>query len=433
MKTLTPDKPKEATKGLESLFNEEEEPRKEETPSLPPAPQPEVKKEETAPPPAPEPEVKAEPEVEDDLDRPPPGTDARARESAAQVRAAENGRKLKALEAEHQEAKLEMDRLRSELEVTKKSASQQPQNYRPEDFTSHEAVTPLVKQITQDRDAFAKVQDPGIGKIVRAKFGHYMDKFMVADAADPETSVAADQQLRDEIAEDFRQAYKATNGDGYDEDEMNREAKTFVRSMVEVLVRNAGRTQEIQTKISDLAARAREGNLAQGVEVYQHHETDLRKSMEGVMGLPDTAIEDNPHSVEATVATLLRQPEWKKRYDAINSQVLELALGPKALTQAELDGMKNGGIDVREFTKNRQKAFLEKRRKLAAQISQALLLRGMWEQTSRDAAEFNDSKNVLNAISKAKPTAPSPPPPPEKKKASEFVSSIESHLREEGY
>lgn len=416
-------------KGLESLLNDDK-------PAPVPPPEPK-KKEESAPAPppeepAPQPEPEQEPEPEeDDLDRPPPGTDARARESAAQVRARENGQKLKALETEHQETKLELERLRSELEVAKK-APQGSQNFRPDDFARHETVAPLIKEIQLERDSFAEVQEHTlVGQVVRNKFGTYMEKFIKAGAADETTGQAVKSELRQEILTDFKDAYVKAVGDGYDEDEMNREAKSHLSAMLQVLVKNSGKTQDIQNRISDLAEKARAGNLAQGVEVYSHHETDLRKSITGIAELPQTAIDENPHTVEATVAILIKQPEWKKRFDNVTNEVLQLMLGPKPLSQAELDGMNKGGLSVKEFVKNREKAFLGKRRKLAAQIAQALLIRGLWEQTSRDAAEHNDGKEVLDALSKSKPADPAPPPPPAKKK--DAVSAIERHLTEEGW
>ena len=403
-----------------------------------PAPEP-VKKEPSPPKPAPEPDPKGEPPApeekpEDDInfDAPPPGSDEKTRETAAQKRARENGQALETLKTEHQETVLERNRLKEEIELLKKAGNGQAP-VRREDFLAHPEVGSLRREILTDRNAVAEVQSfSEAGSLLTQKFGSYMTDFIAKNAEQDQASAQAmDSDLRKAISEDFKTAFKQANGDGYDEAEMNAGAKEFTRDVLQLLVRNAGKTQQIEEKIGNLVSKAREGALAQNVEVYQFHENDLGTALDAIPGIPDTVIAENPHTVEATVAGLLKQPAWKERYDATRKQVLELLLGPRALTQKELDDMQAGGVDVKDFNKKRQKSFLERRKKLAVSITQSLLLRGLWEQTSRDAASHVDANAELDILSRGKPKAGDPPPAPQPKRpAGEFRSAVEDILDE---
>jgi hypothetical protein len=255
----------------------------------------------------------------------------------------------------------------------------------------------------------------------------------MAKTAEPDeaSARAMDAELRKEISNDFREAYRAANGENYDEAEMESGAKDFIRDVLPLIVRNAGKYREAQAKIDELASKAREGNLAQGVEVYQFHETDLSKALDAIPAIPEAVLKENPHSVESTVASLLKQDGWKERYDKTRKEVLELLLGPRAFSQAELDNMREGGVDIKEFQKKRQKGFLDRRRKLAVSITQALLLRGVWEQTAKDAEAYRSANDELDILHRSEPKTGDPEaPPPVKKSARDFVSAIDGHLEE---
>src|SRR4029079_10467884 len=118
------------------------------------------------------------------------------------------------------------------------------------------------------------------------------------------------------LKDDFREMYKEVHGIGYDQSEMDRGAQDYSREVLQLLVRNAGRTRQIEEKIGNLVHKAREGTLAQNVDVYSFHETDLGKAIDAIPGIPDDVIEENPHTVEATIAKLVKQDAWKDRYQA---------------------------------------------------------------------------------------------------------------------
>lgn len=377
-------------------------------------------------------EKPADKKVEGDdinFDNPPEGA-AKERESLAQQHARENGRALKETKTMLQERDLELNRVKEELETLRKAAPQN--NYREEDFARHPEVISIKRDILVDRDAVAQTQTHSeIGKVVVNKFGNYMSQFLAGKSeTDDVVASQIENNLRKSIGDDFKEAYKGVVGDDFDPREMESEARAFTKDMLQLIVRNAGKTEQIQEKLSTLVTKAREGNLAQGVEMYQAHESDIRSALKAIPEIPQAVIDENPHTVEATVAVLLKQPAWKERFESTEKQVLELILGPRALSQKELDAMQAGGVSVSDFSKQRQKSYIEKRRKLAVSITQALLLRGLWESTSRKASAHDDSHSELDALSRSKPKDPDPPAPkPVVRKASEFVSAIEEYLK----
>jgi hypothetical protein len=432
---------KEQDDRLNKLFSgediTEEPPKKEEPVKEEPAKEEPVKEE----PAKEEPPKKGVEEGDIDFTKPPEGTTEKERETAAQKRARENGQELATLKTTHQETLLELERLRAETETLKKSATQ-PQ-YREEDFLSHPEVAKITSAVINDRNSVAATQSvPEAGDILKSRFGNYMMDFIAQNAEDDQAAARAMQtKLHSRIAEDFKTAFiesKKKEDPEFDPSdinaaELNADAKVFTKDVLQLLVRNADKTQAVQDRISELSAKAREGMLAQGVEVYQHHETDLSTSIKAVEALPQVVIDQNPHSVEATVATLLKQPAWKARFEEVRRKVLELTLGPRALTQEDIDKTSQSGVDVRKFNKERQKKFLDDRRKLVATVTQALMLTALWEQTSRKAAQFDDSNDELEALSHGKEKKGDPPPAPEpKKKATEYVSAIEPILAEVG-
>lgn len=420
---------------LTKLFSgEDDEPRP--APEVKPQPEPEPPKKEE-----PKPEVKPEPEPvkkegeepeegEVDFTKPPEG--AEKRESLARQRAAENGRKLQEVETKHRELELEYERVKSELEVVKKTAPAPPISER--EILARPEISTLRDAVVQDRDSVAMTQElPLAGKVLVSKFGDYMTGFVAYRAEqDEEKSEAMDAALRGQIADDFRKAYTKVKGDDVDNAEMESGVRQYTRDVISLLVRNAGKVSEMEEKISSIAQRAREGTLAQNVEVYRHHHDDLSAAVRAVEELPQEVIDQNPHAVEATVAVLIKDPVYKKRFEQAQKTVLEMILGPRALTQEEIDRMKAAQVDYGDFNKKRQKAFLDNRRKNVSLLTQALFLLAHWEETSKDAAAYRDSNSELVAINKAKDRKPEPPPPKkeEKRTLDNYTPSIEDHLRE---
>lgn len=343
---------------------------------------------EPAPDPAPAPPApkkEEDPKGEDDtnFDAPPEGAEGLARETMAQKRARENGRALEATKLQLQEQTLELNRIKEELEAAKK-APQQAAPVSRREFLSHPEISPIRQEIVADRNAVAETQTlPQAGHTLVSKFGNYVTEYITKTAEQDQTkAMAMDADLRKTLVRDYAEAYREAKGDQFDESdndqraEMQAGAREYTRDVLQLLVRNASKTVQIEEKIGNLMHKAREGTLAQNVEAYQFHETDLGNAMDAALNIPEKVIVENPHSVESTVATLMKQPAWKSRFDTVRKEVSELLLGPRAMTQKEMDDAANGGVDVKEFQKVRQKKYLEKRKKLAVQIAQALLLRG---------------------------------------------------------
>lgn len=348
-------------------------------------------------------------DTEDAIDKEP---DPKKRESVAQKLAKENGRRVKELETTLKERDLDVERATKErdeirarleeIEVTRIDPRDHP------DFLS------LQGEIMTDVDEAAEVlvNDP---TVLVNNFG----KFMTAYLSLPENG----KERASELA-NLKVTIAETLGDVPYEDlspEEKSSTDKLVTEVLRVVQRNSGKTRQLKKVHADLSERAKKGLLSVGARDYELNVAEFKPVLDAVGDLPEDVIEENPNSPEAVVARLAKtSPEVKKRLDGARKDVMELLVGPRVLTQAEINKMESNGTDVKKFLVDRERAFRERKKRLAPLLVQALVTRSHYKQVLEKLAKLEADKDSTDseqdALQRIKQKKAPAKPPEEKRR-----------------
>lgn len=336
--------------------------------------------------------------------------DAEVTETAARKQAKEKGRLAKELQNTLTERELELDAVRKErAELAEKLEQVQAVKIKPEDAPEfqekHESVMSDVRAVAR--------RLPGRSKaLLTPHFGDIMVAYMESLDVPLEKADEVDRELTAKIVDKL--GLSEVPFAELDDDE-RAQFQPQVDKIMDLLERNLTPTKELQKLHSSLSEKAKSGHLSTGVRQYQAAASELSPVLDAVGDLSDELIEANPHSVESFVAKLAKgSPEGKKRIDAARQDVMELLVGPKALTQDEIDKLQKNGTDVKEFMRERDRRHLEKKKKLAPLLVQALVTRSQFKTTLEKLAKIELGKqseesefDALSDVTKKKPSAQS--------------------------
>ena len=371
-------------------------------------------------------------EEEIDFDKLPAAT-PKERESFAQRTAKENGRALKELKQKYEEKELEISRLTEEVENYKrKNVDHLPVD--EQSIRNHPDVSSLRDRIFRDLEGVARRQVlPEAGAILKNNFPNYLQQYMDSTSeTDAGAARTMDLALRDQMKKDAQEAYRAsTTEEEFDQGQADSFARDYTRDMLDLLVRNADVAANVRDKIEELKTRAREGTLAKGVEEYTRSEQEIQAGVLSIADLPDEAIEQNPHSMESVVASLVKKDEvWAGNLKKTAKMLTQVLLGPPALSQKDIDSLKSNGTDIKEFNKRRHANWLATRNRVVAQAAQGLLLRTMFEQNSKDAAAYKAMQDELDALNggRSRKVTPETAPKPVVPARDRIGQSIEKYL-----
>lgn len=309
-------------------------------------------------------------------------------ETAARKQAKEKGREAKRLKTELTERELELDRIRKEKEELEERLQQaEAVKTRPEDAPEfqekHESVMSDVRAIARRLPVKSRT-------LLVPNFGSIMVSYMENLDVPLEKSDEADQALTAQIVDKL--GFSDVPFAELDDDERSA-LQPQVDKIMDLLERNLAPTKELQKLHVSLAEKAKSGHLSVGVRQYQSAAAELQPVLDAVGELSEELIAVNPHSVESFVAKLAQgSPEGKKRVAAARADVLELLVGPKALTQEEIDKLKANGTDVKEFLRERDRNHLEKKKRLAPLLVQALVTRNQFKTTLEKLSKIELSK-----------------------------------------
>jgi hypothetical protein len=332
--------------------------------------------------------------------------EAPVNESAARKQAKEKGREAKRLKNELTERQLELERERTEkAELKARLEEIESVKLRPEDSPEFQEKH---ESVMSDVRAVARRLPPKSRTLLTPHFGEIMVSYMETLDVPLEKSEEADQILMAKIVDKL--GFSDIPFAELDDDERSA-LQPQVDKVMDLLERNLTPTKELQKLHSTLSEKAKNGHLSVGVRQYQAAAAELSPILEAVGDLSEELIEANPHSVESYVAKLAKTPEGKKRVDAARADVLELLVGPKALTQDEIDKLQKNGTDVKEFLRERDRRHAEKKKKLAPLLVQALATRSQFKTLLEKVTKSEQSKlseesefDALSEVTKKKPS-----------------------------
>lgn len=402
---------------LASLFGGDE-PVKQEPEKQEPDKQEPAKQESTTP----EPDILPDDDSEEDYEAPvvksATGEDVEPEpenETVARKMAKENGRRAKLAEAKNTEYELEIDRLKADLDSEKVRREEiESVQVDPRDFPEVKTLRDKVLNDVKRGAAMLGVRDP---KVFRDNFGVYISSFMDADPLEGEDFDSAIAGLRKKII-------KEVGGfeDDYEDLDYTEQAKADIIAdkALAVIERAVPETRKAIELAEGLKSRSKTGQLAVGTREYQTAVAEFQPVLDAIGDLPDDVIAADPHSISSVVARMVKEtPEARRRVEKAKTDVLEVILGPRALTPEEADKLKANGTDLKTFYADRQKLVAEKRKKLLPLLVQGLATRAVFADVVKKLAKYEqdnqadeDEFDAMRRVRSAKPA-----PVPDKKPA----------------
>ena len=328
-------------------------------------------------------EDKKEEEKPDDDEVPP------ANESEARKQAKEKGREAKQLKTQLTERQLELEKIREEKKALEErlelveSTKTRPEDT-PEFQERHEAVMSDVRAVARRLPVKSRM-------LLTPNFGAIMVSYMDSLEAPLETSDESDKALMETIVDKL----SLSEIPFADLDDDEREAlRPQVDKVMDLLERNLEKTKDLQKLHTTLKEKSKTGHLSIGVRQYMAAVDELKPILDSVGDLSDEMIDTDPYAVASVVAKLVKSsPEGKRRLEAAKKEVLEVLIGPPALTQDEIDKLHNNGTDVKEFMRERDKRQNALKKKLAPLFVQALMSRAHFKTSLAKLAKLEIDKS----------------------------------------
>jgi hypothetical protein len=332
-------------------------------------------------------------------------------ESVAQREAKIRGREAKELKTKLTETELELSRIKDELKAKQDKldeieTTQIKPHEHPDYLSAREAILNDARLVARRLQGDSKAL---LGK----NFGLLMDTFLEAAEAPADKAAEADEKLTAVIVDNLK--LSDVSYEEMDQDERNAVMPTVDRIMG-LLERNAEKTRDLQKLYMKLESRAKTGKITVGYREYEQREKEFSPIVESVGDVPEEVLEEKPHSIEAVVAKLVKSsPEAKKRLEKAKKDVLSALIGPRALTQTDIDKLEANGTDIKEYLVERDRLHQNKLKKLAPMFVQALVTRAEFSKYVEKASKADGTDNsaesefdAVQKVSKKKPQVKSP-------------------------
>jgi hypothetical protein len=309
-------------------------------------------------------------------------------ETMARRMAKENGRKVKELSASLTEKELEVERIRKERDELEARVQEiESTRIKPEE---HPEFVDLRQSIVANVTGAADLLSIPEPTLVPRNIGLFVDKYNDMVSKDGAERIAARDELKAIVVEKLKLSETSY---GEMEDFEKKDLEPVITDVLRIVQQNTGKVRELQELHTKLSEKAKVGQLATGVRAYEAAVAEFSPVLDSVGQLADDVIESDPHSPAAVVARMIRDiPEGAKRLEVAKRDVLEALVGPRALTQAEIDKLEAQGTNLKTFMAERQKAHRAKQRKLAAMFVQGLMIRPVLKQALAEAAALKGKK-----------------------------------------
>jgi len=161
--------------------------------------------------------------------------------------------------------------------------------------------------------------------------------------------------------------------------------------VIDVFERHTGNYQELSDIYTRIQSKAADKSLEIGYDEYQMNTKSVSESLSSIDTMSDKDIDEDPNSLQAMAARkITSSPELKTRSAKIDKMLVELAFGPEALSQAELDRHAKSGKDMGEFQQARNERVTALRNKYIPQFKSMLML---LPQIKKALPEYFEAEN----------------------------------------
>lgn len=329
-------------------------------------------------------------------------------ETMARKIAKERGREVKTLKVDLKEKELALEQERTAREEAERRL--QEIEAAQIDPAQHPDFIAKRDEIFADAKVSAR-RLPGRAKtLLTQNLAGLMTEYSSTVDLEGDELIQADEKLAARIVASLE--LSVVPYDELDADE-RKELQPHVDRVLDVLERNFGKTRELEQLHTKLSKRSKIAGLTMSVREYELNSGEFQSALDAVGDLSDEVIEQDPHSIEAVVAKLAKEtPEGLKRLKNARRDVLEVLVGPRPLTQEEVDKLEANGTDVKKFLSDRNKAHRQKQVKLAAFFVQALMTRSVFKDALSKGVEKSSKKSSeeseLDALRKVAKRKPAP-------------------------
>lgn len=307
-------------------------------------------------------------------------------ETVARKQAKERGREAKRLKMELEQSKLRLKEVEDEAKKLQTRMSEVESSV--VDPESHPDYRSLVSEIRTDVARSAELLDIEDPALVTANFGKLMTAYIDLEGLEGKErsdsllgikGMIVDSIIKSdvpyaEMTPEERSAHSAT-----------------VSEILRIVQRNRAGISKLSTLKQTLADQAKKGVLGRGSRAYEIAVSELRPIVDAVGTLTDEIIEADPFSPSALVSRLAKNPDNKAKIERARREVIEVFVGPPALTPEQVKSLEDSGTDVKEFLSERDRKVANRRKELAPLLVEAILTRGITKTALKHMLDKSDS------------------------------------------
>lgn len=341
---------------------------------------------------------------EDDPENVPEGQDAAETETIARQMAKKNGKLYKTEKATREALQLEHDRQKERADKAEAALKEvKATKIRPQDDPEYSRLREeVLDSVETQAELLPEAKD------VVKNFGYFVGTYLDSKKmGGEERRVARDKLKQDIIAScgRFDVSY-----DEMSEDE-RREADTLAAKVLQIVVNNAPKTEEMLTLGNKLASDAELGTAVVQEREYKESLARIQSDLDALGDLDDETIAENPHAIEAIIAAAIKDsPAAKKRSEDAKDLIRDVLVGPRALSQKEREKLKANGTDMKAFEATRKEKHQEKVKTLIKLAYRGLLagplitprLAKLAKLEKDTEAEHSEEDVVRRAVTKPK-------------------------------
>lgn len=153
------------------------------------------------------------------------------------------------------------------------------------------------------------------------------------------------------------------------------EAVEAADKVIDVFEPHTSDYKELARIFSDIQTKAADNRLETGFNEYQNTTKPIREALAVIDTMSEQDIEEDPTSLQALAAKkIASSPEMKTKAAKIDKYLIEMAFGPEALSQEELDRHHKSGKDMDEFHASRNKRVKQFREQRLPEIKAMMIL-----------------------------------------------------------
>jgi hypothetical protein len=329
-------------------------------------------------------------------------------ETMARKQAKERGREAKRLKLELEQARLKLKETEDQAKQLQTRMSEVESSV--VDPESHPDYRSLLVEMRTDVSRSAEVLDVEDPSLVVSNFGPLMKAYIDLEGLEGKERSEGLLAIKGLIVDNI---IKADVPYAEMTPEERSAHSSVVSEVLRIVQRNRSNVSKLNTLKETLSDQAKKGVLSRGSRAYEAAVGELRPVVDAVGTLTDELVQADPFSPSALVSRLAKNPDNKEKIEKAKQEVIEVLVGPSALTPEQVKTLESNGTDVKEFLAERERRIAARRKALAPLLVEAILTRAITKKALKALLDKGDAskssaKEVAALRSVGKRTAPPP-------------------------